>query len=85
MPVTPEDLERDLAIRRNIEQVFGIRMGAGVVQEDEDEGDSEEDEEMQRAMVLTSASGRDGESVIPDEATLENARFTRLLREAGFV
>lgn len=27
MPSTPEDVERDLAIRRNIENVFGLNLG----------------------------------------------------------
>ncbi|KAJ8521090.1 hypothetical protein ONZ45_g2161 [Pleurotus djamor] len=75
-PVTPEDIERDLAVRRNLLSVFGFGMpeaeqgpiptgpaNAGVTREDEN------------GNVI----------VIPSQEALEEARLARDLRAAGLI
>ena len=71
-PVTAEDIDRDIAIRRNIEQVFGIGFGV------EDEGESSRRNE--------SRSGRDTLHSNPvDQQSLQEARLARDLRAAGLL
>jgi hypothetical protein len=71
-PVTAEDIDRDIAIRRNIEQVFGIGFGV------EDEGESSRRND--------SRSGRDTLHSNPvDQQSLQEARLARDLRAAGLL
>jgi hypothetical protein len=69
-PTTPEDIERDIAIRRNIENVFGISFA-----EDEDE----------RSRQHYVRDGNGTLVVIPSNEALEEARLTRDLRAAGLL
>jgi len=70
-PVTAEDIDRDIAIRRNIERVFGI----GYVAE------SEEQESPRR----TEGEAQPSPSLIPDERALAEARLERALRASGLL
>jgi len=71
-PRTPEDIERDIAIRRNIEHVFGL----GYQEEEESE------------VVAAQHVRRDELGniiVIPPQELLEEARLARDLRAAGLL
>ncbi|KAJ7494651.1 hypothetical protein B0H11DRAFT_2002827 [Mycena galericulata] len=71
-PVTAEDIERDAAVRRNIESVFGFSFPA---------------EEGSRGRRERHQSERRDENgvVIPSEELLEEARLARDLRAAGLL
>jgi hypothetical protein len=66
----PIDVERDIAIRRNIEQVFGT-------------GYEEEDRHQETRGIRGTDGGRS--IAVPDRATLEAERLTRDLRDAGLL
>ncbi|KAF9000591.1 hypothetical protein BDQ17DRAFT_1359188 [Cyathus striatus] len=69
-PTTPEDIERDIAIRRNIENVFGISF-------------AEDDDERNRQHYVRDEQGN--LVTIPSHEALEEARLTRDLRAAGLL
>jgi hypothetical protein len=69
--VTAEDIDRDIAIRRNIERVFGI----GYVAESEE----------QESPRLTEGEAQPSPSLIPDERALAEARLERALRASGLL
>ncbi|KIM84146.1 hypothetical protein PILCRDRAFT_87611 [Piloderma croceum F 1598] len=73
--ITPEDINRDIAIRRNIEQVFGIGTG---------EGDEEESGARQTSR-RNETGGLQHSNPIPDQQTLHDARLARDLRAAGLM
>ena len=70
VPGTPEDLEREIAIRRNIEQVFGIGLS----------GDSNESTRNSRRR-----EGSGHSNPISDQQRLDEERLTRDLRAAGLL
>ncbi|KAJ6448940.1 hypothetical protein C8R45DRAFT_1045723 [Mycena sanguinolenta] len=73
-PITPEDIERDAAVRRNIENVFGFSFG--------------EEEQSPRRAASTAPVRRDENGnivVIPTQELLEEARLARDLRAAGLL
>jgi len=72
-PITHEDINRDIAIRRNLEQVFGIASG-------EDEGESGA-----RSPTRNGAGDVRHSNPIPDQQTLHDARLARDLRAAGLI
>ncbi|KAJ7170585.1 metal homeostatis protein bsd2 [Mycena crocata] len=69
-PITAEDIERDAAVRRNIENVFGFSFG-------EEEGHD------RRQPVRRDENGTI--VVIPTQELLEEARLARDLRAAGLL
>lgn len=71
-PITPEDIERDATIRRNIEQVFGMGLMGG-------------DTERPRNAPSSRSEGGGHSNPIPDRHTLEDERLTRDLRAAGLL
>ncbi|KAJ7475768.1 hypothetical protein FB451DRAFT_1033919 [Mycena latifolia] len=71
-PITAEDIERDAAVRRNIESVFGFSFG-------EEEGGRGE----RRQPVRRDENG--AIVVIPTQELLEEARLARDLRAAGLL
>ncbi|KAL1744462.1 hypothetical protein HDZ31DRAFT_64056 [Schizophyllum fasciatum] len=74
--LSPEVIERDREIRRNLEAVFGI------ASEDEIEGDARRRAEMERR-VQQDESGN--VIVLPARETLEEQRLTRDLQAAGLL
>jgi hypothetical protein len=68
-PVTHEDINRDIAIRRNIEQVFGL----GLAAEDEGEDGAREPSDVRHS------------NPIPDQQVLHEVRLARDLRAAGLL
>ncbi|KAF9496800.1 hypothetical protein BDN71DRAFT_1468331 [Pleurotus eryngii] len=70
-PITPEDVARDVAIRRNLYSVFGF----GVPEEDTRRGDPGVHAEDENGNVI----------VIPSQEALEEARLARDLRAAGLI
>jgi hypothetical protein len=73
--ITSEDVNRDIIIRRNIEQVFGIGM---------DEGD-EEESDARPTSRRNETEGLQHSNPIPDQQTLRDARLARDLRAAGLM
>ncbi|KAF7330393.1 Metal homeostatis protein BSD2 [Mycena venus] len=71
-PITAEDIERDAAVRRNIENVFGFSFG------DEERGDRRQPVPVRRDENGTVV-------VIPTQELLEEARLARDLRAAGLL
>ncbi|KAJ7914824.1 metal homeostatis protein bsd2 [Mycena leptocephala] len=69
-PITAEDIERDAAVRRNIESVFGFSFG-------------EEEGRERRQPVRRDENGTI--VVIPTQELLEEARLARDLRAAGLL
>lgn len=69
-PATPEDVDRDIAIRRNIERVFGM----GYVGESEGRSPRRAESDIQPLP-----------SPIPDERALAEARLVRSLRDSGLL
>ncbi|KAJ7219948.1 hypothetical protein GGX14DRAFT_584713 [Mycena pura] len=70
-PVTAEDMERDAAVRRNIENVFGFSFG-------DEEGEHRPAQPARRDETGTVV-------VIPTQEFLEEARLARDLRAAGLL
>ena len=70
VPVTPEDVEHEMAIRRNIEQVFGI-------------GPSGDSNEPPRSSRRRERSGHS--DPISVQQRLDEERLTRDLRAAGLL
>jgi hypothetical protein len=73
--ITPDDINRDITIRRNIEQVFGIGMGEG----DEEESGARQSSRRNETGELQHSNP------IPDQQTLHDARLARDLRAAGLM
>ncbi|KAF9051178.1 hypothetical protein BDZ89DRAFT_1154081 [Hymenopellis radicata] len=69
--VTRADYDRDIAVRRNLESVFGVEFDPHEVQRE------------QRPQVLVDENGH--VVVIPDREALEEARLARDLRAAGLL
>jgi len=76
-PITAEERQRDLDVRRNIENVFGL-----VLESEEDEQQRRE-RRRQAVQVQHDANGR--AVVIPTQELLEEARLARDLRAAGLL
>jgi hypothetical protein len=77
-PITAEDINRDIAIRRNIEHVFGLGLGG----QDEREGEARETSGRHEA---TSGEDVRHSNPISDQQLLHEARLTRDLRAAGLL
>ncbi|KAJ7352543.1 hypothetical protein DFH08DRAFT_957323 [Mycena albidolilacea] len=74
-PITAEDIERDAAVRRNIESVFGFSFG-----------DEERTERRQQQAPVPVRRDENGTVVvIPTQELLEEARLARDLRAAGLL
>ncbi|KAJ7844364.1 hypothetical protein B0H14DRAFT_3455592 [Mycena olivaceomarginata] len=74
-PITAEDVERDAAVRRNIESVFGFSFG-----------DEERTERRQQQAPVPVRRDENGTVVvIPTQELLEEARLARDLRAAGLL
>ncbi|PFH53086.1 hypothetical protein AMATHDRAFT_138432 [Amanita thiersii Skay4041] len=70
-PASPEEIERDLAVRRNLESVFGVPAGASV--EEDDRTSHVRYDEFGNVLVL------------PNREALAEARLARDLRAAGLI
>ncbi|KAF7327609.1 hypothetical protein MKEN_00340100 [Mycena kentingensis (nom. inval.)] len=78
-PITPEERERDLLVRRNIENIFGLAFDA----EEETHEQRRRQQRRQPVPVQHDANGR--AVVIPTQELLEEARLARDLRAAGLL